>query len=253
MRNACVIAKREVGSYFSNLLAYIILAVFLILVGVLFVTGFVPGAEASLRVMFTRMVWVLALTMPFLTMPLLSDEYSRGTIEAMMTAPVTEVQLVLGKFFGAFGFFLVLMLTTVLHLLVTGFYSGSDTERAAHWSGVLGQAGMAYLGMFLVGAMFIAVGLFFSSVTRYQLVAAIMTVAALASLTLLPPLIIWLLPMLPPGVGRIRFLLDYMGVDGNFDYFARGALHLPAVVYFVTMTLFFLFVSVKVVESRRWR
>lgn len=237
MRNTCVIAKRELSSMFTSLLAYLVGAIFLLLVGLLFAWKFEPGMEASLRQLFGHIVWVLVLAVPLLTMSSLSEEYTRGTIETMMTAPVSEIDVTLGKFLGVFGFYVILLATTLPHYFVLSAYG--EPEH--------GQAIMGYLGMLLVGGMFIAIGLFFSTITRYQLLAAIASAAVLATLTLLPLLLNRLI------VGWPAKVVNYLSVSANFDTFSKGIIDTRSLVYLLSTMLFFLFLSVKVLESRRWR
>ncbi len=181
---------------------------------------------------------MLVLAVPLLTMPLVSEEYSRGTIETLLTAPVTEMDVVLGKFLGVLGFYVVLLATTLLHLVLVVAYGEPET----------GQTLMGYAGMLLVGGMFLSIGLFFSCLTRHQLLAALLGAVVLATLTLLPLLLNEL--QLPERWMRV---VDYVTVPANFDKFAMGLMDTRSLVYFLSVTLFFLFVSVKVLESRRWR
>jgi ABC-2 type transport system permease protein len=231
------IAKRELGSAFTSPLAYLVGAVFLFLFGGLFLWGFQPGMEASMRSPFWNLIYALVLALSLLTMPLFSEEYARGTIETMMTAPITEMSLVLGKFFGVFGFFLVLLLGTVPHFVLLSTYGEPE----------MGQAMMGYFGLVLVGAMFISLGLFFSSLTRHQLLAAVLSILTLATF-LLPPRLVDLVTY-----GWVNQLLNNVSVLGNFDSFAKGLIDTRPLVLFVTTTAFFLFLTVKVLESRRWR
>jgi ABC-2 type transport system permease protein len=237
MRSVIVIAKRELAGAFTSPLAYVAGCVFLLLVGILFSLDFKPGLEASLRQLCAYMVWVLVLAVPLLTMPLMSEEYARGTIETLMTAPVSEVGVVVGKFLGVFGFYVLLLATTLIHYVLLRVYGEPET----------GQAIMGYLGMLLVGGAFISVGLFFSSITRYQLLAALMSAVLLAAFTLLPILLV------REVGGWLRRFIDNVSVSANFDNFAKGMFDTRSLVFFLSVTAFFLFVSVKVLESRRWR
>src|SRR6185295_13416827 len=138
---------------------------------------FKPGQPAGLRVTFEWMVWVLVLILPLLCMGLLAQEWASGTIETMMTAPVGEADVVLGKFFGSLGFFIVLLIPTIIYVLMLRIYGRPD----------LGPIFSGYLGILLVGALFIAVGLFCSSLTRSQVVAAVTCAAILFVVTTPPP------------------------------------------------------------------
>ena len=246
MRNVSVIARRELTSLFTSPLAYVAGAVFLLLVGVLFATMvFQPGQEASMRALFMMMVPALVLAIPLLTMPLMSEEYARGTIETMMTAPVTESDLVLGKFAGALGFYVLLLATTLLHLALLAVFGEPET----------GQALMGYFGMLLVGAMFISIGLFFSCTTKYQLLAALLGVVVLAALTLLP-----MLPFqLFGNAWVVAFkVFDYVGVPRFFEAFAKGFFDTRSLVFFVSVTARWMVASSSRMfpgqwETRSWR
>src|SRR5262249_39530918 len=134
--------------------AYIVAAIFLITSGHFFLADtLVAGREASLRTMFDSMARILVFAIPLLTMRALADEFATGTIETLMTAPVTDLEVVLGKFGGLFAFYVALLLTTLLHVLLITVYGGSEP----------GAVLLCYIGMLLLGAMFIAVGLFASS------------------------------------------------------------------------------------------
>ncbi len=236
MPKIAVIARRELGSVFTRPLAYVWAAVFLVLVGVLFALHFGPGQEASLRQLFNDIVVVLVLAIPLLTMPLFSEEYSRGTIETMMTAPVSEIDLTLGKFLGVFGFYVVLLATTLPHLILLRVFGEPE----------VGQAIVGYAGMLLVGGAFISIGLFFSSISRDQLTSGLLSALALAVVTLLP----WLVRRVS---GFWADVIKYVSVTDHFDNFSKGIVDSSSLVFLLSVTVFFLFVTVKVVESRRWR
>ncbi len=238
MGNTWWIARRELVSAFTRPLAYIFTAVFLMLVGTLFVWRvFDPGQEASLVQLFQYLVMSLCVVIPILTMPLISEELSRGTIETMMTAPVTDTQLVLGKFFGVSIFYLVLLVTTLVYVILLSVYGEPEILQAV----------MGYAGMVLVGLMFISVGLFFSSLTHDQLLAALLSAAVLVALTVGAEFVV------RNTTGWIRDVVDHVSVTANYGEFSKGFLDTRPVVYFLSSTAFFLFVTVKVVESRRWR
>ncbi|MCG3179332.1 MAG: hypothetical protein BIFFINMI_01666 [Phycisphaerae bacterium] len=232
-----VIARRELLSVFIRPLGYVFGAIFLLIVAWMFMQGFTPGAEASMVGLFREIVKALIVVVPILSMPLLSEEYARGTIEPMMTAPVTERQLVLGKFFAVFTFYVALLAATLVHMGLLMAYGQPE----------LGQAWMGYMGLLLVGAAFLSVGLFFSSLTRDQLLAALLSAAVLAAVGILPDV------LLPDATGLWHRVLTTVNVAGWFADLSKGILDLRSVVFFLSVTLFFLFVSVKVLESRRWR
>lgn len=238
MTHAPTIARRELASYFHSPIAYVAMAAFLAAAGYAFMEDFQPGRPAVMRALFDWMVWVLIVIIPVLSMGLLAQEWATGTIETMMTAPIAETDIVLGKFLGAFSFLLVLLSPTLLYVVMLTIYGPPD----------YGPILSGYLGLILVGALFLAVGLFCSSLTRSQVVAAVAAVAILAAITIIP----WLLS------GRATLGAFWRGVAdravmSRYVAFSKGIIDPGNLVFFIAATAVFLFVTVKVVESRRWR
>lgn len=152
MRNIATMARRELGAYFLSPIAYAVAAVFLFCTGLAFGLGtFQNGAESSLRSLLEWVLLILVLVLPFLTMRLLSEEFRSGTIETLMTVPITETEVVLGKFFGAFVFYVILLATLLLYPIVLSMFGPLDG-----WLLVSN-----YLGLLLLGARYISVGLLF--------------------------------------------------------------------------------------------
>ncbi|MFQ5502123.1 MAG: ABC transporter permease [Phycisphaerae bacterium] len=232
------LTHRELSAHFLSPVAYIVAAVFLVAMGQLFMSNtLVEGGEASMRAMLDSMAWLLVFAIPMLTMRLLADEFSSGTIETLMTAPVTDIDVVAGKFLGVFLFYLVLLLTTIVHVVLLNLYGSQD----------LGIVLYGYLGMLLLGALYVSVGLFASSLTRHQLLAALIGIGILAVFTVLvDSFASW-------KGGDWRVVLGYVNILHHFKDFSRGIFDTKAVAFFLSSTAFFLFLSVKVLESRRWR
>ena len=130
MSRALVIAKRELSSYFYSPVAYVAMTLFLLAAGWFFRSDFQPGQPVEMRHTFERMLWLLLVIIPMLGMGLLAQEWATGTIETMMTAPVNETEVVLGKFFGSLGFFTVLLVPTLLYVLLLRVYHVSTREGA---------------------------------------------------------------------------------------------------------------------------
>jgi len=250
MRKTLTLARRELAAYFFSPMAYVVASLFLLLVAVIFLLGvripflkigiqpvFRGGAESTLRPLFDVLAYGLVVVVPLLTMRLVAEELRSGTIECLMTAPVTDVQVVCGKFLGAMALYLILLATTAVFLLLVAVFGRPD------W----GVAAMGYLGMILLGAAYVAVGVFASTLTRHQLVAGQIAIAILAFLTGGMYLLVLVVPtQYARAVGRLNMIT-------NFGDFSKGLFDTRGLVYFVTMTAFFLFLSVKVLESRRWR
>jgi ABC-2 type transport system permease protein len=238
MTRAMVIARRELGSYFHSPLAYVAMTLFLLVAGFLFMRDFQPGRPVAMRTIFEWMVWLLVLVVPMLSMGLLAQEWSSGTIETLMTAPVDETEVVLGKFIGAMLLFVILLLPTLIYVGMLALYGRPD----------LGPIFSGYLGVLLVGALFFAVGLFCSAWTRSQVVAAVSAVAILFAVTIAP----WWAGRQTTLGPFWRRVVD-QGVFTRYTDFSKGLLDTGNLVFFIAATAAFLFVTVKVLESRRWK
>jgi ABC-2 type transport system permease protein len=219
-------------------MAYVAMALFLLAAGLSFIDDFRPGQPAVLRSIFDWMVWLLVFIVPVLSMGLLAQEWATGTIETLMTAPVEESDVVLGKFLGAFAFLLVLLAPTLLYVVLLRIYASPD----------YGPIVSGYLGIMLVGALFLAVGLFCSSLTRSQVVAAVMAAAILAVATIIP----WWVSGKATLGGFWRKAAD-QAIMSRYTDFSKGIIDLGNVVFFLAATTVFLFLTVKVMESRRWK
>lgn len=239
MRNVPTMAQRELGAYFLSPIAYAVIAMFLFSSGLAFGLGtFTPGGEASLRSLFDFwIILILVFVLPMLTMRLVSDELRVGTIETLMTAPITEIEVVLGKFCGAFVFYLILLAALLLYPLLLQMYGSVDSKLLL----------CNYLGLLLVGGLYISVGLFFSSCTKHQVIAVLLSFALLALMTFASHALAQLVEGWP------RVLLQQLSIRSHFYDFVRGMLDLNHVVFFLTTTAFFLFVTVKRLEMRRWQ
>jgi ABC-2 type transport system permease protein len=239
MTRSPTIARREISGYFYSPIAYVALTVFLLAAGFFFQRDFDPGQPAGLRNVFDQMVWALVFIVPVLCMGLLAQEWATGTVETLFTAPVGETDVVVGKFLGALGFFGLLLAPTLVYVVLLRAYSRLD----------FGPIFSGYLGLILVGSMFVAVGLFCSSLTRSQVVAAVTTVALLFVITIAPYLLQQYASQLTPFW---RGVAD-QGVYNRYVDFSKGVIDTGHVVFFVAITAVFLFLTVKILEARRWK
>jgi ABC-2 type transport system permease protein len=233
------LVQRELVSLFFSPIAYVVGFIFLLVTGYIFVTDTLdPGAEASMRTLFEWMAYLLVFALPILTMRSIADEFASGTIEGLMTAPVTDPVVVLGKFSGALLFYVALLATTLPHLVLMIIYAKP----------VLSVVIVGYLGMVLLGALFIAVGIFASACTKHQLLAAIIGISILCLFT-------FGADRLAERGGSIalRNLGAYLNVLGHFSDFSKGILDSGSVIFLLSGTAMFLFLAAKVLESRRWR
>lgn len=240
LTRAGVIARREMLSYFVSPIAYVAMFLFLLACGFAFWQDFAPGQPAMMRHLFEWMLWFLAFVVPILCMGSISQEWASGTIETLMTAPVSDAEVVTGKFFGATAFVFVMLAPTLLYVILMAAFATPRLDVGPVFSG--------YLGMAFVAALFVAVSLFCSSLTRSQVVAAVSAFAILAVITILP----WL-------VGSWTVLPDFwrrvvsQAVYTRYADFSKGVIDTGHVLFFVVTTGVFLFLTTKVLESRRWK
>jgi len=247
MTKILAIVRRELIAYFSSPLAYIVLTAFLLMQGYIFyiIVSFLNNpmtqAMTPLRLFFggTVFFWLFLLfTVPVITMRLLAEERRSGTIEVLLTSPVTEGQVIAGKFLAALLFYVVLWLPTLIYVVLLKQHSSIDLRPV--------MAG--YLGVLLVGFLFLAVGTFTSTLTNNQLIAAIIAFAALIAL-----FSIGLVEQLLVSSSVIRDALGYMNLWTHMDDYAKGIIDTRHVVYELSVGLLFLFLATKSLEVKKWR
>ncbi|MEM9883338.1 MAG: ABC transporter permease [Planctomycetota bacterium] len=239
MNATLTLMRRELASLFRSPIGYVVLALFALGSSLVFYIGFAPGNHATMRDTHAGVVWLLVFLAPAISMRLLSEEYARGTIERLTASPVTDAQVVLGKWLAAWAFYAVLLLPLVAQMVV--LFLTADPDAGPMLAGLL--------GLLLVGGLYLAIGTSASAATQNQVIAFLLAVFVICGLTFL----LYFLPeagFLPPGVRAAMF---YANVNRRFEPFNRGLLDLRGVVYFVTVTAWFLFLAVKLLESRRWR
>jgi len=248
MSSILIIARRELSALFVSLIAYIVLALFLFFMGLIFCLPqlhiFGPGELIELRQFTYFMRVALFIVVPLLTMSTFSDEYRTGRIEILRTSPITEFQLLMGKFLGTMGFYLVMMASTLVFLAILMSFGRPD----------YGQVFSCYLGMILMGCMFVAMGLFYSSITKEPIVAALLCFLTFLILGVAD----YLAPNLPATLNLhwaipLRNMVDYMTVGRHIGDFTKGSLDLGSTMYFVGIASLFLFWTYVVLESRKWR
>jgi ABC-2 type transport system permease protein len=244
MRAVWATYTRELRAYFFAPLAYVVLFFFLIVTGVIFVN--LVGNLVNPRVMapdpalsyFFRSSWLmLILIAPVLTMRLISEELRSGSIEILMTAPITEGQVVAGKYLAALTFYASLWVPTLVYTLLIARQSDVD------W----GPVAAGYLGILGIGALLLAIGTFASSTTRSQLVAAMVGVALVFLLFL-----IGMFEEMLTGEG-MKQALGYVNLWSHIDEFSRGIVDTRRLVYYATGVLFFLFLATRALEDKKWR
>lgn len=244
MRAVLATYTRELRAYFFSPLAYVVLFFFLVINGFIFINLIgelinprVTAPDPALSYFFQASWLLMLLLVPVLTMRLISEELRSGSIEILMTAPITEAQVVAGKYLAALTFYMFLWLPTLVYAVLVA--SQSDVD----W----GPVAAGYLGIFGIGALLLAVGTFASATTRSQLVAAIVAVA-----------LIFLLFLVALFEGQVesepaRQALGYVNLFSHIEELTRGIVDTRRLVYYGTGVLFFLFLATRALEDKKWR
>lgn len=238
--------RRELRAYFFSPLAYVVLTFFLVVQGYYFslIVAFLSDPRSSAgkplelffgQTIFTWLVLLFAGT--FLTMRLISEELRSGTIETLMTAPVSETQVVLGKYFAAFAFYLFLWAPTLIYVAIVRAYTPVD------W----GPIAASYIGIAGIGALFLSVGLFASATSKNQIVSAIVTFACLLVL-----FSAGLMENLFNGE-TARKVLSHMNLWQHMDDFSKGIVDTRRLVYYGSVSAFFLFLTGRALAAKKWR
>lgn len=233
------IAKRELQSLFYSPIAYVVLGGFAIGSSVFFIQGFQPGRPATMRGTLDMVVWLLIFLAPAISMRLVSEELRSGTYERLMTSPVNDLQVVLGKWLGALVFFCILLSPLLVQVAVLEAVAEPE----------LGPIVTGLLGLILVGALYLAIGVFASAWTQNQIIAFLLTVFIIA----IPTFAAFFLAEEATLKPALRHLVLYISVNNQYQDFAKGLIDIRHFVYFLSGTALFLFLAVKLVESRRWR
>ncbi len=241
-RNTRAVIKRELASYFESPVAYVFMVVFLMLAGFLtfFVARFYEAGQADLRSFFFWHPWLFLILVPAAAMRLWAEERHSGTIETLLTLPVTSTQAILGKFFAAW-LFLTLIIALTFPIVLTTAYLGNP-DRGAMAGG--------YLGSVLLAGAYLSVGLMTSAMTRNQVISFVLAVVVCLFLLLAgwPPvtdlLARWAPDWLVRGVAAFSFM-------PHFEAFQKGILDLRDVAYYASVMIFMLFATNLVLENRK--
>lgn len=238
MSKTLIIARRELSSFFCSPIAYVVTCLFTLLAGLFFMlTTFQTGFPAELRSTFYYLVWVLIGFAPAISMRLVADELRTGTIETLMTAPVSDTQVVVGKFLGAWAFYLCMLAPTLVFVALLAAFAQPD----------YGPIATGYVGLVLVGGLYLAIGTFASVLTRNQIIAFLIAVCIIVLFTVVTYFVY-------DEVGpRYIRLIQYLNINLQFEDFSKGVLDLRRVVFFFSGIVLFLSLGVKMLESRKWR
>ena len=235
LSNVGPIFRRELRSSFNSPVAYVVIVVFLAIVGWFFTSNLFLSNVASLRVVFELVPLVFLFFAPAVTMRLLAEEKKSGTFELLATMPVRDIEIVLGKFFAAWTLLTAALAPTLIYLLTLEVLGTPD----------LGPVVTGYLGLLLMGGVYIAVGLFASSLTENQIVAFIIGFLIMLALFLADKVLIYA----PEGFAST---LEYLAIDYHFANIARGVIDSRNIVYFGSVLGFSLLLTTVSLERRKW-
>ena len=252
MNNILAIAHKELKSYFSTPIAYIVIGFFALLFGYFFYAMLVIFNQQSLqfggqggnvdinqqliRPLFLNASVILLFVLPLITMRTYSEEKRSGTIELLLTSPVTDVEIIIGKFLGAMALYAAMLAVTVIHVGLLFSYGNPE------WKVVV----TGYIGLLLMGGCFISVGLLISSMTKNQIVSGMVTFAVF--------LLLWVINWIASFTGpTTQSVLNYLSITDHFDDFTRGSLDTKHLIYYFSVMSFGLFLTTRSVDTERWK
>jgi len=283
--------KRELRAYFSSPIGFVVIGLFVFLSAIFFAATNLLGASSEYNGLLSTMAFIFLFLVPILTMRLLTEEKRQHTDQMLITSPLSVTAIVIGKYLAAVAVFLITLLVTVLFPIMMSFFSLLGLE----WWKILG----GYIGLFLLGSAFIAVGLFFSSLTESQIVAAVATYTALLVMWIIDAvagmvpagwfaglvflalaaaalaLLVWFTTRSIPAAivvaivlggavaavavlqrslleGLIAKVLAWFSLLKRYEDFNLGILGLSPVVYYLSFSAAFVFLTVRMIDRKRW-
>jgi ABC-2 type transport system permease protein len=253
VRNIAAIAGKELQAYFSSPIAYVIIGMFALLFGWFYFAILQYFVRMSMQMgqmgpqsanvnqqmiapLLQNASVLVLIMLPMITMRTYSEEKRSGTIELLLTSPVTDFEIIMGKFLGALTLYAVMLAVTLVHIAIL-FWAG-DPE----WKPILA----GYLGLLLMGACFISVGLLISSMTKNQIVAAVATFAVF--------LLLWVINWIgETGGPTTQKVVSYLSITEHFEDFTKGVLDTKHLVYYLSFITFGLYLTARSVDTERWR
>ncbi len=235
LSNIATIFRREVRSYFNSPVAYVVIVVFLAIIGWFFTSSLFLANTASLRTMFELVPFVFLFFIPAITMRLLAEEKKSGTLELLATKPVRDLEIVLGKFLAAWALLGATLVPTLLYLVTILILGSPD----------VGPILTGYFGLMLMGGVYIAIGLLASSITENQIVAFIISFLIILAFFMIDKVLMYA----PEGLVST---LEFLGVDYHYSNIARGVIDSRDLIYFCSLGGFSLLLATSSLERRKW-
>lgn len=235
MQNIITIARKELVSYFTSPVAYIVMMVFLGITGWYFTSELFLSGFVTMRVVFSIIPFIFIIFIPIMSMRTFAEEKKLGTIELLLTKPVTDFDIIIGKFLAVLGLTIATVLPTIVYVVTLTFLGPVD----------IGPIVSAYIGLFLMAGVYISIGVFTSSLTENQIIAAILSFVIIFVLYLLN----FILGYLPTTISNI---LQYISSSYHFNSIQRGVLDSRDLIYYISGITIFLFLTRLSLESRKW-
>lgn len=228
--------KRDLRAYFTSPIGFVFLAVFLVLSNLFFYIYNIMGQSSDMTSLFSNLLFILSFIIPILTMRLFSEELRQKTDQLLLTSPVSIGSIVVGKYLACLAVFVIALLCTLTWPLVITMYGHPALYT------IVGN----YAALFFAAAAFIAIGLFISSTTESQIVAAIITFAVYLGL--------YLTTSLASSIDNnvLRYIMNWISVFSRYEHFSIGLFALDDIVYYISLTVIFLFLTDRVLEKKRW-
>jgi ABC-2 type transport system permease protein len=251
--NILAVAGKELRSYFASPIAYIVTGFWALVFGYFFYVmlyfflqrsqqamGMGPQSvnvnQDMIRYVLSNASVVVLFVLPAITMRTYSEEKRSGTIELLLTSPLTDLQIILGKFLGTLALYGAMLLVTVLYIALLFWFGNPEVKPIL----------AGYLGLLLLGGCFLSIGLFISSLTKNQIVAAVITFVTF--------LMLWVIDwMASDATGTTATVLRYLSITGHFEDFSKGIIDTKHVIYYLSLITFGLFLTAKAVDTERWK
>jgi len=235
MKKVIPIFRREIFAYFFSPMAYIVIAVFLLITGWIFSSEMFLANDSSLRSVFSFIPFIFLFFVPAITMRLLSEERKSGTIELLLTMPISDIEIVLGKYFAGLGLLLVALVFTLPYAFTIMILGEPD----------IGMMITGYLGLILMGASYVAVGTFASTISGSQVISFIIAFLIIFVLWLINKFLM----LIPPAF--VQFF-QYLSIDYHFENISRGVIDSRDLMYYLSLIVFMLSLAKLSLESRKW-
>ena len=236
MRTMLTIATREFKSYFNSPVAYFVITAFLVMIGVLFFVPFFAQDRVSMRGFFSLIPFLFIFFIPAITMRLIAEERRSGTIEMLITMPVRDIDVILGKFIASLVFLLVALLLTLPYAITISNFG--DLDWGPVWGG--------YFGLVMMGSACLALGLLASSWTENQIVAFVVALFLSMGFMMIDKFMVFVPAQISP-------VFEYLSFSVHFQNASRGVIDSRDLVFFLSFTLLSLFLAFRSLESRQWR